>query len=608
MSSQEVPLAHSKHPKGLYVLFFTEMWERFSFYLMIGILYQYLTDAEKGGLGWDGKRAAALVGSYIALVYFTPFLGGLIADRFLGCRLTIVLGGIAMAIGHVLLAFPETYMLYLALLFLIVGNGLFKPNVSAMVGNLYTPDSPLRDSAYNFFYMGINIGAFSCNIIAALVRNKYGWHWAFATAGFGMVLGLIVFLLFQKHIRHADKTAAERRAAPENQGSIMPLFLYCLGPAALLGVIGYFTPIGGLNPQTRAFIFACVPAIGFFIWVWSRLKVPAERARVGALLTIYGVVVIFWAIFHQNTTALTAWAVESTDRMPGGVVSPLIALSEDFTESAPPSYFKNAGPKTPRPDKAMYQVVSPEEWKALKEAGKLRVEDGKPYPVTQQMLDEVYARAGSETPALEPGKNLKLVNAELFQSINPGFVILFTPLVVGLFALLRRRKKEPSTPAKIGIGLVLTAASTLVMLGAVLASHDAQADKASAWWLVGTYGVITVGELCLSPMGLSLVSKMSPLHIRSFMMGGWFLSTSIGNKVSGIFGEVYHEWPHTTFFIVCGACAGVAAAALFVLLPWLRRQMAEEPTGGPDALPPNGKPNGHNPRRNAPNGGDRATL
>jgi POT family proton-dependent oligopeptide transporter len=556
---------------------------------MLGILYQYLVDSQKGGMGWDGTKAASIVGSYIALVYFTPFLGGIIADRLLGCRITIVLGGIAMAIGHILLAFPTEPMLYLALLALIIGNGLFKPNISTLVGNLYPKGSPLKDAGYNIFYMGINIGAFICNFVAAVVRNKYGWHWAFATAGFGMLLGLVVFLSFQKHVRHAD---IDPRKSTEPRESLTPLWVRCMGPAVVLGAIGWF--VGGypeppgllrLGPATTAFIFACVPVVGFYVWIWRSLQETRERSRVAGLLVIYGVVVVFWMIFHQNSTALTEWAVHSTDRTVSSLTQPIVSMSPDFAENAPPEYYKNASPETPRPNDATFNVVTPERYKELKDEKALSVDDGKQVYVTETMREEIMANAGSER--MPANQHLKLVNAELFQSINPALVILFTPLVVGVFAGLRRRGKEPSTSAKIGLGLALTAASALVMWAAVVQTNDA-ALKASPAWLWGTTAVITFGELCLSPMGLSLVNKMAPAKIRAFMMGGWFLSTAIGNKLSGVFGEVYHSWDHRTFFIVNAVACGAAAAATFALLPWLKRQMGEE--NEPERVPAKQEP------------------
>lgn len=566
-----------RHPAGLKWLFLTEMWERFSFYLMIGILYLYLVDDQKGGMGWDGTKAAGVVGSYLALVYFTPFIGGLLADRLLGLRRTVMIGAVLMGLGHLLMAIPTEPMLYAALLLLVLGNGCFKPNISTLVGNLYPKGSPLKDAGYNIFYMGINIGAFICTFVAAVVRNKWGWHWAFASAGFGMGLGLVFFLLGQKHIAPGDH---DPKASTEAKEPLTPLWVRCLGPAAVLGTVGWLVGglgekgkgILGLGPATTAFLFACVPVVYFFVWIWRSLEDKSERARTAGLLVIYGVVVTFWMIFHQNATALSAWAEENTDRQPTALVQPLVDLAPDFAEAAPPSYYRNAAASTPRPEARFFEVVTDAEHKALKEAKKLNVVPGQPTQVTQKTFDAIYAQAGSTPPA---GDHLKLINPELFQSINPGFVILFTPLVVAVFALLRRQKREPSTPAKIGIGLFVTALSAVVMLGAVIVTNDGM-PKSSAWWLFGTYAVVTLGELCLSPMGLSLANKMAPARIRAFMMGGWFLSTSIGNKLSGLLGEAYHSWDHRVLFGVNAAAAAASALAIFLLLPWLRRQMGEE--------------------------------
>jgi POT family proton-dependent oligopeptide transporter len=596
-----------RHPKGLPILFFTEMWERFSFYLMLGILFQYLSDSEKGGLGMTDTEASVIFGSYLALVYFTPFIGGLIADRLLGCRKTIVIGAVLMMLGEFALVWPTETGLFLGLTLLILGNGAFKPNISTLLGNLYPPGSPLKDAGYNIFYMGINIGAFICNFVAALVRNYYdqhplqvtstwtvtGWNAAFATAGIGMFLGLITFLTFYKMFAEADPKP--KRGG--DQESLMPLWLECLLPAAVLGALGwvlcdatvikwfsvdvlgkegplYKPPV---NAPTAAFLVACVPVIIFYIRIWRKVPDQADRNRVGALLVIFAVVILFWAVFHLNGTALTAWTRDNTDRVPGKLVEKVTALMPEFAEDAPAKYYHNADKETPRPAQSTFKVVSEKEYKALEDAKKLNVQDGEPLVVTQKMLDEIEKKADSSTPQLEPNKHLKLVNTELYQSINPFFVVLFTPLVVGFFHWLRSRGMEPSTSAKIGLGLLLTAGGPLVMWAATVHSNDGE-TKASVAWLFGVYAVVTFGELCLSPMGLSLVNKMSPANIRAFMMGGWFLSTSFGNKLSGIFGEVYTE-PTTNHFIfwpVLACSLAGSAAIIFVLLPWLNRQMGDQ--------------------------------
>lgn len=277
--------------------------------------------------------------------------------------------------------------------------------------------------------------------------------------------------------------------------------------------------------------------------------------------------------FHLNTTALNVWARDNTNREPGALVRVVTDTFDEFAEDAPPDYFSNAGPDVARPHANTLAVVSPERYAELKKNKELRVVEGEPVAVTPALKDKVYARVAESTPVLQEGKHLKLVNTELFQSINAGFVILFTPLVVGFWRMLRLRSMEPSTPAKIGLGLLLTAGGPLVMLLATLASNDGEL-KASAGWLFATYAVVTLGELCLSPMGLSLVNKVSPAHIRAFMMGGWFLSTSFGNKLSGIFGEVYQTMDHRLFWVVLIVSDVVFAGIIFVLLPWLNRQMA----------------------------------
>ncbi len=570
------PAGKARHPKGLYVLFMTEMWERFSFYLMLGLFPQYLKDTQTGGMGWSGTQAASLVGTYMALVYFTPFLGGLLADRKLGYRKSVFLGGGAFMIGHVLLAFPQEGALYAALAFLIIGNGLFKPNISTMVGRLYPEGSPLKDAGYTFFYMGINLGAFVCNFVAAIVRNAYGWHWAFATAGFGMLLGLIIFAIGSKHLRHVDISDAERTARGP-QPSLTPLWVQCLGPALALGATGWVIGDGpnwlNLGPSTTAFVFACLPVIWFFVGIWRGLTDTVERGKVGALLAVFGVVVVFWMVFHQNATALNEWANSETNREPSGLIEPVVDLADDFSERAPPVYFYNAPAETARPADAMFRIVSDEEYAGLKAAKQLSVEEGVATPVTQAIYDQVMANVTPATPRLASGEQHRLVNTELFSSINGGFVLLLAPLMVALWAFLRRRRLEPSSAGKIALGLFISALSILIMVAAASVAGD---SKVSAWWLFGTYGVITVGELCLSPMGLSMVSKHAPRRLAGFLMGGWFLASAIGNKLSGVAGELYYTTDHVTFFIGNAAAVGGAALIIALMVPWLRRQFGED--------------------------------
>lgn len=539
-----------KHPKGLYVLFFTEMWERFGFYLMLGIFFLFMTDpTATGGKGFAGATASDIFGTYIALVYLTPFIGGLLADRILGYRLAISIGGILMAAGYIGLAMPGDTAFYISLLLIIVGNGFFKPNISTLLGNLYADDKykDMKDTGYNIFYMGINIGAFVCNFVAAYLRNEFGWGYAFAAAGAGMIIGLIWFWSGTKAYKDAD---VKKPVQKEDMG-IGKIFSIILLPAAVAGALGWFIP-GNMfgSDSTDAFLLACIPIAIFYFSLWFRAS-QEDKAPIAALLSIFGVVIIFWAIFHQNGTALTIWAENHTSR----------AMPESFEPIG-----KTLG--------MVQEIDNSLEVVPLTDSHGKEVLDASGTVVTQELPDPYLRNLPAEDwPA--DGEKKSLISTELFQSINPFFVVLFTPLVVGFFSFLRRRGKEPSTPGKIGLGLFITALSTLVMIGAVLVSSNGEV-KSSAVWLFGTYAVITVGELFLSPMGLSLVSKLSPPRLTALMMGGWFLSTSIGNKMSGVIASLWDTIDNKVFFFLINfAGAMIAALMIFSMLKWLKRVVLE---------------------------------
>ncbi len=544
-----------KHPKGLSVLFFTEMWERFGFYLLLGIFTLYMLeskDSSNPGLGFSQERAADIYGTYLALVYLTPFLGGLLADRILGYRLSITIGGLLFSAGYIGLSIYNETTFYLSLLLIILGNGLFKPNISTLVGKLYDGNAkykPNKDSGYNIFYMGINIGAFICNFIAAYFRNKFGWGWAFAVAGIGMLIGLIWFWtghLYAKDIKEVDKIAPKR----DGDFSIGKILTRLFLPASVAAFLGWIIPgnIFGAD-STDAFLFFSVFVVIFYISVY-RTADKHEKQPIAALLAVYGCVIIFWAIFHQNGAALTVWAERYTNReVPAAV--------EKVTE---PLYLSETVTTEPRP----VTVTDLHGLPVLDENGEPQTAMG-PDLYYNNIPEDEWPESGSKT----------LINTEIFQSINPFFIIIFTPLVVGFFNFLRRRKRPVSTPTKIGWGMIITALSALVMVFAVVVSNNG-AEKASAGWLLGTYAVITIGELCLSPMGLSLVSKLSPSRITALMMGGWFLSTSLGNKLSGVLSGLWNMYDHKAFFFVTNfVLALISVGLIFYLLPWLKRVVKE---------------------------------
>ena len=522
----------AKHPKGLYVLFFTEMWERFGYYLMLGIFSLYMIDGwESGGMGFDSLKKSDIYGTYLGLVYLTPFIGGLLADRILGFRKSILIGGLLMAAGYLTLAIHDMTAFYIGLLLIILGNGMFKPNISTLVGNLYSDDRyrANKDAGYNIFYMGINIGAFVCNFVAAYMQIKYGWGYAFAAAGIGMLIGVGVFISGNKHIKEAD-VIKPLQPGDMSTGKIL---MSTIVPMFIFGILGYLIPGNLLGTDTNdAFIFGCIPVIGFFIYLYVKAN-EEDKRPIGALLAVFGCLVIFWAVFHQNGDALTVFAKDHTDReMP-------LAISNIADDMNMAETVTNAGAATTANSANYFATMAPE-----------------------------------NVPA--EGESMKLYSTQLYQSINPGWVILLTPLIVAFWAFMRGRGKEPTTPTKIAIGLVITALSALVMVGAVMATNNLD-SKASSWWLIASYGVITIGELCLSPMGLSLVSKLSPPRITALMMGGFFLSTSVGNKLSGMLSGLWEGFEDKThFFYMNFALAMAAAVMLFLLLRYLNAVMREK--------------------------------
>ncbi len=585
-----------KHPKGLMILFFTEMWERFGYYLMLGIFSLYMiepTSSKFAGLGFTNMNAADIYGTYLALVYLTPFFGGLIADRLIGYRKSIFIGGILMASGYLALAIPNSMMaFYIALLLIILGNGMFKPNVSVLLGKLYEKPEyeSLKDSGYNIFYMGINIGAFVCNFVAAYLRLTYGWGWAFAAAGIGMLIGVLWFalgLVRVPEIKEADKISPARPGDVKMSRLFTVLFL----PAFAAAILGWFIPgtMFGAD-STDAFIFFCVPVILFFYTTWKTADKKTEREPIAALLAVFGVVIIFWAVFHQNGSALTYWAKYNTSREVSGITEKTInvlAKTEDVstlprelklqglhgedmgTKQGPNPYFDNYTKELPKGNlRGKPSDISDDDWSAFSDKEREELK-GKPGDITIEQW-----KALSEAQKSEGGK-LSLWPTELQASINPGFVILLTPLVISIFGWLRRRKKEPATPGKIAWGMLISALSWLVMVVAAVVSSNGL-DKASVAWLFGVYGVITFGELCLSPMGLSLVSKLAPRRIAALMMGGWFLSTAIGNKLSGVLSGLWDLFEKKSYFFLTNALLTAGAFVIIVaLMPWLNRVYKE---------------------------------
>ena len=532
-----------KHPKALPFLFFSEMWERFGYYLMIGIFTLYLKDTADG-FSMTEAEASDLYGTFIALVFLTPFIGGLMADRVFGYRKSIIFGGIMMGIGYCLMSIHDINMLYLSMLLVILGNGFFKPNISTLLGNLYNdPEYKERkDSGYSIFYMGINIGAFVCNFFGAALYNMMGWDAAFIAAGVGMFIGVIIFIIGTKHYKHADVI----KEMSKEDMPLLRIFAVILLPSIAFGLIGYFLPqpIVGSH-STDAFLFGCVPII-FFYGRLLYVSPPAEKKPIAAMLAIFAVVIAFWAVFKQNGSTLNTWADRYTDREIPEMIVPAMSSLQLVEKQEKSLYVKDS-----------FVVMD----------NQFRITDKSAMEYTYPS----YFKNVEPSKLPAEGESLNLYNTNLFQSVNPFWVIILTPLLVAFFSFLRRKGKEPTTPEKIAYGLVISALSCLVMVGAVYASQNG-GIKSSPWWFVSSYAVITIGELFLSPMGLSLVSKLSPPRLTALMMGGWFLATSIGNKLSGVLSSLWDGYgDKANFFWVNFMLLGAAALLLIFMLRWLNK-------------------------------------
>lgn len=553
------PAKLGKHPKALYVLFFTEMWERFAYYLMVGILLLYMIDNKTGGKALDEKIGADIVGSFIALVYLTPFIGGLIADRYLGYIKSIFLGGFLMAAGYIGLSFPGNTALFVSLGLIIVGNGFFKPNISTLLGNIYNREDlkPLKDNAYNIFYMGINIGAFVCNFVAAWLRNQYGWGYAFAAAGVGLIIGLIILAtsIKNKDIKEADvKKPVQAEDMP-----LSKIFSTVFLPAIIVAIIGWFipkelfgSPIMGTQAND-AFIFACLPIIAFYISVWVKAK-GQDKKGIGALLFIFAIAIAFWAIYNQNATGLTLWAEKHTDRVASpataritGAIFPMQKVTDTFRMvNKQDQYMRN-----------------------VKDDSGLVIREMGPDPYFVNVPQDQWPQ----------GKEVSLINTELFQSINPLFIVLLTLLFVPFFSWLRKRNKEPTTMSKFGMALFIAGLSALAMVFAIMSVPSIYIYKASAMWLWLTYFIFTISEIFLSPMGLSLVSKLSPARLTSLMMGGWFLATSIGGKVAGVMTSFWDDFTDKKmFFLILVAAAFIGGILIYSRIKSLNK-IVKDKTG-----------------------------
>jgi POT family proton-dependent oligopeptide transporter len=472
------------HPRGLSTLFFTEMWERFSYYGMRALLILFMTAAPAaGGLGFDTVTAGAIYGLYTSMVYMTTLPGGWIADRLIGPQRAVLYGGILIASGHFSMAIPSLTTFYLGLLLIVVGTGLLKGNVSVIVGRLYATDDIRRDAGYSIFYMGINTGAFIAPLVCGYLGQRVSWHVGFAAAGVGMVLGLLQYTLGQKYLGDAGRYPADAGSPDARARQTRQAARWAFAALALLvvGGLGIYT---GLIPMTptqlsdAAGYFLLVLTVVFFGWLFlSPGWTPQERKQLYVVGVLFLAAALFWSQFEQAGSTLNLFADRNSNNS---------VLGWDF----------------------------PSTW---------------------------------------------------YQSLNALFIITLAPVAAWLWVWLARRRREPSSPAKFGIGLVLVGAGFgLLVFGAMLAETGV---RVSPMWLVLVYLLHTCGELALSPVGLSAMSKLAPVRIGGLIMGVWFLAAAVGNYIGGRMAGFYESMTLPSLF---GSVAAFGVAAGILLLLFAR--------------------------------------
>jgi proton-dependent oligopeptide transporter, POT family len=443
------------HPRGLSTLFFMEMWERFSYYGIRPLLVLFMTAALiNGGFGFDRESASAIVGIYAAGVYLASLPGGWIADRWLGLRRSIWYGGVFIAMGHLCIALSAIFprpVFFLGLIFIVIGTGLLKPNISAIVGDLYPEGGSRRDAGFSIFYMGINVGALVAPLVTGYLGERVGWHWGFGAAGIGMVIGLITFRMRQNET--LGPIGATPSGTPEQQRRVR---LYALIGLAVVAVIVAMAMLGvfTINPiivatQMRNVILAM--AVLYFAYLFFGAGLTSdEKKRIAVIGVLFVFATVFWSAFEQAPTSLNLFARDFTDRMLFG-------------------------------------------W---------------------------------EVPTL------------WLQAANSVFVIVLAPVFGMIWIALGRRNRNPSSPAKFAFGLFFTGLAFLVMVVAAnrVIAGGGGAVRVSMLWLILSYFLQTIGELSLSPVGLSSMTKLAPRRFVGQMMGVWFMADALGNLIAGIVG------------------------------------------------------------------------
>ncbi|RZK12412.1 MAG: MFS transporter [Flavobacterium sp.] len=565
------------HPSGLFVLFFTEMWERFSFYGMRILLILFLTAAITGdnpGWGWNAENAGALYGTYAMLLYITPIFGGIIADRYLGYRWAVVLGSIIMTLGHAAMFLDTPFMLYLGLALLVIGTGFFKPNMTSILSEMYKNFPEKKDGAYTIFYMGVNAGAFFGMMLCGYLANNLGWHWGFGLAGVFMLLGTIQFWLAKPLFGNIGEVptkekrdiAIEQSRLSTNQEDKRNPFtridyvlivittaiglIYAINdPLSKIGGINLFDfKVGSLDGP----IFMILVALVLFLFlVISRLirYTKVVRDRMIAVIIFAFFTIFFWMSFEQAASSLVLFARDNVDRTLEGSSLTTFNIINTLLTVVPLLIIS-----------WVLFLLWKQTWKkAFLSNVILVITFLGVWGICIWMLNNEFTKTASE------------IDPSWFSILNSFFIIAFASTISKLWD----SKYNPPAAVKYGMGLIIMA------LGYGLLSYGSygitDGVKVSMIWLIFAYLLHTIGELCLSPVGLSYVSKLVPARMIAFMFGMWYLAIAIGNKLAAVAGgqieNITKEYSLSTFFLIFTIVPILAGLIVMALNPVLKKLM-----------------------------------
>ncbi len=543
------------HPRGLSTLFFTELWERFSYYGMRALLVLFMTAEALGdnpGLGFSVGEATAIYGIYTFFVYVLSLPGGWVADNIWGQKKAVFIGGCIIAAGHFSMAVPTTTFFFIGLALIVIGTGLLKPNVSSMVGDIYPEGGARRDAGFSIFYMGINLGAILGPLLCGLLGEGYNWHYGFSLAGFGMVLGLISYKIGDKYLEGAGDLDENFTKEEVNRKSKI---FYTVSSIliAVVVVFGFLQSSGAINvaldvlAQNLGIVAVIITLLFFGYIIFFGGHTQQEKKRLGVIFWLFILAALFWSGFEQAGSSLNLFAAELTNRAAGP--SEFLGGYGSFILTA--------------------ILAIPIGWYTLKA---FRRDDLWQVAKIALVASAVGVLAFFYWVFTQIGSGW-IIPASTLQLINPTFIVIFAPIFGFMWTWLASKNANPSIPVKFGLGLFGLAAGFFVLAwGSANASSTSLVSPA---WLIVTYFLHTVGELCLSPVGLSSMTKLAPKNRVSQMMGIWFVAAALGNLMAGLLaGQLETLAPSGLFQSVALIVGGGGIVALLAAPP-IRKLMGD---------------------------------